>query len=55
MPIPGAKRIAHLEQNSAAASLALKAEDLALLSRTFDPAAISGGRYSAAMEAMAER
>lgn len=31
LPIPGTSRVAHLEQNVAAASLALSAEDLALL------------------------
>jgi aryl-alcohol dehydrogenase-like predicted oxidoreductase len=54
VPIPGAKRIPHLEQNAAALDLMLLPGDMALLSRTFAPENISGSRYSAAIEAMTE-
>jgi len=55
VPIPGAKRIAHLEQNVDAASLALTNEERARLESTFTPENISGGRYSATFEAMSQK
>ncbi|WP_028535118.1 aldo/keto reductase [Paludibacterium yongneupense] len=55
IPIPGAKRLGHLEQNVAAAALQLSAEECARLEATFAPENISGARYSAAFEAMAEK
>ncbi|OZI29880.1 aldo/keto reductase [Bordetella genomosp. 10] len=55
VPIPGAKRIPHLEQNVAATEVRLDAADLARLAETFAPANISGSRYPAALAAMAQR
>ncbi|WP_321336038.1 aldo/keto reductase [Breoghania sp.] len=55
VPIPGARRIAHLEQNVAAADIELTAEERDLLTRTFAPDQIAGGRYPAAMDAMVQK
>lgn len=55
IPIPGAKKIAHLEQNVAAAAVTLTEAERALLDRTFAPGNIAGGRYPEAFEAMAQR
>ncbi|MBN3849411.1 aldo/keto reductase [Paraburkholderia sp. Ac-20342] len=52
VPIPGAKRIANLEQNVDAASLALTEAECARLEATFSPENISGSRYPASFEAM---
>ncbi|MFF1488636.1 aldo/keto reductase [Streptomyces sp. NPDC058319] len=46
-PIPGAKRMAHVRENSAATSVPLSADDVARLSALFDPARVRGGRYGA--------
>lgn len=48
LPIPGTKRISYLEQNVAAAAVALTAEDLAVLDRALPPGAAVGERYPAA-------
>ena len=45
VPIPGTKRRAYLEQNAAAASLALAATEVAQLSKAFPPGIASGTRY----------
>jgi aryl-alcohol dehydrogenase-like predicted oxidoreductase len=45
VPIPGAKSRAHLEENIAAADLALSDEDLAEIDRIVPPGAASGTRY----------
>lgn len=45
VPIPGTKRRTYLEENVAAADLALTAEDVAHLDRVFAPDAASGERY----------
>jgi len=55
VPIPGAKRIPHLEQNVAAINVALGAADISHLARTFAPENVSGGRYPAALAAMAQK
>lgn len=54
-PIPGAKRIAHLEQNWAAADLVLTEAERARLEAVFAPENISGARYSQAMAAMSQK
>ena len=54
VPIPGAKRIAHLEENVAAVDLALTAEDLARLATAFAPENIAGDRYPAAWQKMTD-
>jgi aryl-alcohol dehydrogenase-like predicted oxidoreductase len=44
-PVAGAKRVAHVEQNAAAAAIELTHADLALLDQAFAPAAVAGNRY----------
>ena len=46
VPIPGARKIAHLEQNVAAAAIVLSAEELAALGALMPPEKIAGARYS---------
>ncbi len=55
VPIPGARKITHLEQNVAAADMALTAEELARLDEAFDPSKIVGSRYTEAAMAMTNR
>ena len=46
VPIPGTKRRKYLEENAAAASLALSADDIATLDDALRPEAIAGPRYN---------
>lgn len=46
VPIPGASKIAHLEQNCAAADLALRPADVATLDEVFSEKNIPGKRYN---------
>ncbi|USI71507.1 aldo/keto reductase [Sphingomonas morindae] len=46
VPIPGARQIRHLEENVAAASVTLGADDLAAIERALPPHAVSGSRYT---------
>jgi aryl-alcohol dehydrogenase-like predicted oxidoreductase len=55
IPIPGAKRIEHLEQNIGAVTLILTRDECTRLEATFTPENISGNRYPAAFEAMAQK
>ena len=55
VPIPGAKRIAHLEQNARSVDIVLSTADCSLLEATFCPERISGGRYSPTFEAMSQK
>lgn len=45
VPIPGTKRVAYLEENVAAADVALTAEDLAALDAAVPRGAVAGDRY----------
>ncbi|MFV0280238.1 MAG: aldo/keto reductase [Rhodoblastus sp.] len=45
--IPGAKRLSHLEQNIAAASLRLSVDDIARLDSAYAPGSFIGERYTA--------
>lgn len=45
VPIAGAKRSEHVEENARAISIALTEADLEELDRGFDPAAVAGDRY----------
>ena len=45
VPIPGTKRVAYLEENAAAAEVALSAEDLARIDRAVPHGAAAGDRY----------
>lgn len=55
VPIPGASKVPHLEQNTAAADVTLTPEEAARLGDLLSPAKVSGGRYSQRMAAMANR
>lgn len=55
VPIPGARQLAHLEDNCAAADLVIKAGDIATLNTLFAPANIAGERYSEQEFALVER
>ncbi len=49
VPVPGTKRIPYLEDNAAAAAVALSPETLAELDRIFAPGAVAGERYPPAL------
>ena len=55
VPIPGASKVPHLEQNVAAADVALTTEEAAKLGDLLSPARVAGGRYPQRMAAMANR
>lgn len=46
VPIPGARKIAHLEQNAAAAEIKLDANELARIREAMSPAHVAGNRYT---------
>lgn len=55
VPIPGARKIAHLEQNAAAAEIPLSAEELATIAEAMSPDKVSGQRYTEAALALVDR
>jgi aryl-alcohol dehydrogenase-like predicted oxidoreductase len=55
VPIPGTKRRAYLEENVAAASIALDAAQMALLDEAMAPEKVSGARYAAWMMTTIDR
>jgi aryl-alcohol dehydrogenase-like predicted oxidoreductase len=55
VPIPGTKRRSYLEENIAAVSLQLDAEEMKQLDETLSPEAISGPRYNEKMMALVDR
>jgi aryl-alcohol dehydrogenase-like predicted oxidoreductase len=55
VPIPGTKRRAYLEENVAAAAVALSAADVERLDRALPPGAASGARYNERYMAMIDR
>ena len=55
VPIPGARKIAHLEDNCRAADIVMKADDIALLDRLFSAENVAGDRYSENEFALVER
>ncbi len=55
VPIPGARKIAHLEDNCRAVDIELQADDLMLLDQLFSPENIAGARYSEKEFALVER
>ncbi|WP_297206280.1 aldo/keto reductase [uncultured Pluralibacter sp.] len=55
VPIPGASKIAHLEQNCGAVNIALRPADLATLDTLFSPQNVHGERYNPGEFAMVER
>jgi aryl-alcohol dehydrogenase-like predicted oxidoreductase len=55
VPIPGTKRRTYLEENVAAASIALNTKEMQALDDALAPNKVSGPRYSAAMMSMVDR
>lgn len=55
VPIPGTKRVSFLEEDMAAADIALNADELAGLASMFAPANIAGDRYPPALMASIDR
>ncbi len=55
VPIPGARRIAHLEQNVAAAGVVLTPAELAALGEMLAPGKVAGARYGGGFGAVARR
>jgi aryl-alcohol dehydrogenase-like predicted oxidoreductase len=55
VPIPGTKRRSYLEENIAAADIALSGEDMQRLDDALRPEAVSGPRYSARMMTLIDR
>lgn len=52
VPIPGARKVAHLEQNVAAASIRLSPPEVSALGEMLNPQKVQGKRYSEASLAM---
>ncbi len=46
VPIPGTKRPRYVIENAAAAGMALSSEEIGVLDRLFEPAAVAGDRYA---------
>ena len=55
VPIPGASKVPHLEQNAAAADVVLTKDEAEKLDELLSPARVAGGRYSQRMASMANR
>jgi aryl-alcohol dehydrogenase-like predicted oxidoreductase len=55
VPIPGAKRRSHLEENMGAASLVLSADEVDVLDSAMPPGSTAGPRYSAERMAAIDR
>ncbi len=55
VPIPGTKRRIYLEENIAAVSLKLTADEMAQLEQALSPEAVSGPRYNERMMSMVDR
>lgn len=54
VPIPGARKIAHLEQNRAAADIVLTADETAAIGEALTPADVTGKRYTDAALALVD-
>ncbi len=52
VPIPGARKIRHIEDNAAAADIVLSPEERDMLGAIITPEAAAGARYTEAMQAM---
>lgn len=55
VPIPGARRISHLQENVAAADIELSMKEIKQLAAIFAPGNVAGDRYPKRMEAMTTR
>jgi aryl-alcohol dehydrogenase-like predicted oxidoreductase len=54
VPIPGARKIAHLEQNAAAADIVLSSAELAAIGEAMSPERVVGKRYTEAALALVD-
>ena len=54
VPIPGARKIAHLEQNAAASAISLSAAELAAIAEAMSPERVVGSRYTEAALALVD-
>ncbi len=54
-PIPGTKRRTYLEENVAAATIVLRADEMTALDEALSPDRVAGPRYGAALQAMIDR
>jgi aryl-alcohol dehydrogenase-like predicted oxidoreductase len=54
VPIPGARKIANLEQNAAAAQIVLTEADLAAIQKAVTPERVMGKRYTEAALALVD-
>ena len=54
VPIPGARKIRHLEDNTAAAQIMLDAGELAAIGEALSPAKVAGKRYTDAALALVD-
>ncbi|TIU90947.1 MAG: aldo/keto reductase, partial [Mesorhizobium sp.] len=52
VPIPGARKIRHLEQNAAAAQIALSQAEVAAIGDALSPEKVTGKRYTEEMLAL---
>lgn len=55
VPIPGARKLDHLEQNAGAAGIPLSAEESSRLAEALSPALVAGNRYTDASLALTNR
>jgi aryl-alcohol dehydrogenase-like predicted oxidoreductase len=55
VPIPGARKIKHLEDNSAAANIQLSVADLAEIEAASPSSAVAGARYTQAALQLVDR
>lgn len=55
VPIPGARKIKHLEENTAAADIVLGGDEIARIGEALSPSRVAGGRYTEAMLALVDK
>jgi aryl-alcohol dehydrogenase-like predicted oxidoreductase len=55
VPIPGARKIHHLEQNVAAADIVLGADEIARIDEALSPVQVAGERYTKEMQALVNK
>ncbi|HET8911397.1 MAG TPA: aldo/keto reductase [Ktedonobacteraceae bacterium] len=55
VPIPGTKRVKYLEENIAATSISLNAEQMSVLDHALAPGKVSGPRYNPTVMSMVDR
>ncbi|KXF79176.1 aldo/keto reductase [Paramesorhizobium deserti] len=55
VPIPGARKIRHLEENAAAADIVLDRDEIARIGEALSPAKVAGQRYTEEMLALVDK